>query len=254
MSYLSASSKLSAFCARPENALKAEDSLFYYLPKDFVTEARALGAQIQRTASGFYDVTPLYDKAEALDSIPDLFYTPLIQGLIEEIKTHSTKDAVAVKLNAPFSILAQVSSQRLYAWLLRNPNSVHAALERLSAQVARITLSAFEAGAAMVSLAEPLASEDMMGAVRFRDFATEYQYRLLKAVAKSTAFGVTHLCPYGFARLEEGGLAAYTKKTFALERYERLLLGLSTQGRMHIIGDQCPHTAYSDELFELTLK
>jgi uroporphyrinogen-III decarboxylase len=261
--------KLSELCAAQDNAMSAEESLFSWLGDDYITEARALGAEIRETKSGYYNITPLFSNAEELSGLPDLSETSYIVSLTEAIKSRSADYPVALSINAPFTILAQICPQKLYAWLMRHGELVNGALEQLTNGLAKTVIAALSSGAALISVADPLASADMLGEKRFREFAAKYQYRFLKRISASLSeqstlnnavkrsrneiHGVIHLCPYGFMRLEEYGLARYAENTVPCGLYEIALLELSRKPGIHFVSKQCPHTKYADRVFELEL-
>lgn len=247
-------SRLSPYCAAPENAVRADDSLFLTLPDDFVTEARALGAQAQATASGFLEVIPQMTAPEQLHAIPYLPDQPLIRDLLAEIERRSAVRNVRLNVSAPYSLLAQISSPKLPAWLLRCPHDVHTALGSLTDALADYIGEAFDRGVKIVSLADPYAQRGLLGEKRYKDFAAKYQLRLLERLSQSPSHGVAHLCPFSFAPLEEYGLLALPDLTPAEPSYEKALLDVAQSAQsVVLIGRQCPYTRFTAHLYQLAL-
>ncbi|SHH98613.1 Uroporphyrinogen decarboxylase (URO-D) [Sporobacter termitidis DSM 10068] len=242
------------YCAALENAVSAEDSLFLTLPADFVTEARALGARAHVTASGFCDVTPPFTSPEQLRDIPPLPERPLIRELLAELERRSAARAILLNVSAPYSLLALLSSQKLPAWLLRQPEEVRAALGALTDGLAGYIAAALDRGVKVVSLADPQAQRGLLGEKRYRAFAAEFQLRLLERLAESPAHGVVHLCPYSFSPLEEYGLLELSELAPPDPSYERALLSTAENAETVIfIGHQCPHTKSAARLYQLHL-
>lgn len=242
------------YCATRENVVRTEDSLFLTLPDDFVTEARALGAQTRATASGFWEVIPQIRAPEQLRDIPYLPDKPVIRDLLAEIERRSEAHNVLLNVSAPYSLLAQISSPKLPAWLLRRPDAVHAALGSLTGALADYIGKAFDRGVKMVSMADPHAQRELLGEKCHMGFAAQYQLRLLERLVQSPCHGIVHLCPFSFTPLEKYGLLALSDLTPAESFYERILLDAANSAdRVVLIGHQCPHTRFTRHLYQLAL-
>lgn len=244
----------SLYCATGENAVRTEDSLFLTLPDDFAAEARALGAQTRATASGFWEVIPQITAPEQLRDIPYLPDKPVIRDLLAEIERRSEAHNVLLNVSAPYSLLAQISSPKLPAWLLRRPDAVHAALGSLTGALADYIGKAFDRGVKVVSMADPHAQRELLGEKCYKEFAAQYQLRLLERLVQSPSHGVVHLCPFSFTPLEEYGLLALSDLTPAESSYEKVLLNVANSANsVVLIGHQCPHTRFIGHLYQLAL-
>lgn len=245
----------SPYCADPENQVRVEDSRFLILPPDLVTEARALGAKTARTASGFFDVSPLITGPEELGALPRLKDAPLIRELLTKIQEQAPARHILLNVSAPYSLLSQISSSKLPAWLLRRPQEVHAALSMLTDELGGYILEAFRRGVKIVSLSDPYAQKSLLGEPCHRAFAADYQLRLLRRLSESAAFGLVHLCPFSFVPLEEYGLLSASKRTPADTNYEAALLdAANTAENLIFIGRQCPHTRHASQLYQIIIK
>ena len=244
----------STYCAVPENAVQADGSLFLTLPDDFVTEARALGVQTQVTASGFGEVISQITAPEQLREIPYLPDKPLIRNLLAEIERRSVEENVLLNVTAPYSLLAQISSSKLPAWLLRYPDAVHAALGPLTDALADYIGEAFDRGVKVVSLEDPYAQRGLLGEICYKSFAVKYQVRMLERLVQSPSHGIIHLCPFSFVPLEEYGLLELAVLTPEETSYEKVLLNVAKSAKSVIlIGHQCPHTRFTEHLYQLLL-
>lgn len=244
----------SAYCAAAENCISQVESLFLTLPGDFVTEARALGAQTQITASGFFDVTPLVTTPEQLPRIPYLPDQPLIKELFMEIERLSATRYIFLNVIAPYSLLTLICSQKLPAWLLKQTDEVKIALGILTDALADYIMAAFERGVKIVSLQDSYAQHGLLGDKRYRTFAAEYQVRLLQRLSGSSSRGVVHLCPFSFVPLEEYGLLKLSYVELPNPYYEKALLDMANRSdHVVFIGHQCPHNRLAKYLYQLNL-
>jgi uroporphyrinogen-III decarboxylase len=223
-------------------------------PSDFVTEARALGAEVTRTASGFVEVRPLYTRPDELKNVANLGDRPLLLEVLENIRTAARDREVLLNVNAPYSVLSLITPpERFYAWLARYPDEVHAALKTITAGLASYIKQAFAAGAKIVSLADPQAQPMLLGDVRYREYVADWQYRLLKLLTPSDGKGLLHLCPYGFFMLEKYGYVEVRAVDFPRRRYEDALFEAADGDGIVFAGRQCPHTRLTEHLYILKI-
>jgi hypothetical protein len=246
--------KQSERCVREGAALPAAESRFCVFPGNFITEAKAFGAELVPTASGFFDVLPLVNRPEALGKLPGLSQTPMIKRLLSDIEAAARTSPVMLYLNGAYTVLTQLCTPRLFAWMIKEPDAVHRALAQLAGALAEVGIAALNRGARVLSAADPGASKELLGERRYRTFAAFYQFRLLKALHDGAAGGVVHTCPYNFMPLIDYGGVTAKRELFERRGYEAVLLELADTEEMVITGGQCPHTAATDYIDKWELK
>jgi hypothetical protein len=252
---MEASKKQSLFCLDHEESAGMSDGLFTILPERAFTLARAYGAKASETASGFIDTEPLITSPEELKSIPRLSEQPLVAAQLSDIGRLSKRENVWLNATAPYSLLAELSSRKMPAWLIRFPDDVHAALRAITQGIQEYIASAFASGALIVSISDHHAQRELLGEKRFRIFAAEYQRRLLANLSESGLRGVVHLCPYSFEPLCEYGLADVRVIAPEKSDYRQTLLEMSRKtSSLVILGHQCPHTRSSASVYQIEIK
>ncbi|MDX9872106.1 MAG: uroporphyrinogen decarboxylase family protein [Clostridia bacterium] len=242
------------YCAALENRTEPADGPFLTLPPDLVTEARALGARTKITASGLFDIVPIVTAPEELRGLPWLPDRPLMKKLLAEIAQQAGSMDILLNVNAPYSVLSQISSPQLPAWLLRHPDDVYTALSALTNGLSAYIHEALTHGVKVISLADPYAQKNLLGEKCHRAFAGEYQLQLLQSLAQSPARGIVHLCPFSFTALEEYGLLSASILTPADSDYAPALLSAANTAESIIfIGRQCLHTRRALHLYQMRL-
>jgi len=181
-------------------------------PENFVTEAEALGAVINKTANGFETPQYLFNDPKELYDIPFLAETEPVYRVMEQIRRAPKDKIILLKVNGPYSILASlIEPKMLYRWLVKNSPAVHAALNTITAGLSEYIYRAVAGGVKIISLADPYANPKILGEKRYRELAAGYLLTLLK----NTAAGVNasakeksvllHLCPHNSVPLVQLG-------------------------------------------------
>jgi uroporphyrinogen-III decarboxylase len=183
-------------------------------PQNFFTEAESLGAEINKTKGGFETVRILFNEPGELYQLPNLACGEKAKEIIRRIKetlkpadddlTRALKKkTVLLKVNGPYSILASLIDPRLfYRWLSKERGAVHAALEKITTGLGEYIQKAVNAGAEIISLADPYANVKILGEKYFLEFAARHLLDLLNFI--SSAFNSAepekkvkmHICPH----------------------------------------------------------
>jgi uroporphyrinogen-III decarboxylase len=241
--------KNSVYCAKPENRID-ENRMSY----NFTSEATALGAGIKTTASGFSDIIPFVNLPEQLQNMPRLSESGKIKDALAEIGTQAKNNVFMAGAIAPYSLLTMVSVSNFYEWLIRYPVLVTSALNFLAGELAWYISEMFRAGAKIVSLSDPYAQQELIGAARFHEFCAASQINLLKQIGRRREKGVVHLCPYCFTTLEEYGHINLKEARAAGGPYEQALLKAADEAsETFFIGRTCPHIKYTDYIYYFSI-
>jgi uroporphyrinogen-III decarboxylase len=246
---------LNAYCSGHITGQDGNPGIIAF-PRNFVTEAQALGAGTEKTAGGFETARYLFSNPEELLRLPLLDEQLPIARLLEEIEKAPPGKTVLLKANGPYSILAAlVPPQLFYRWLAKRKAEVHAALERISVGLAAYILKAASRGAAILSLADPYANPEVLGEKHYGEFAAPYLIKALKEIADGAPELVAHLCPHNSLVLERYGFLR--GKNFSIssdavgEPYIQLLAALAGRKQAALLGHQCIYAAKPQELIFL---
>jgi uroporphyrinogen-III decarboxylase len=237
-------------------------------PDNFVTEALALGAELDRTPNGFVAAAPLFkdrrsdqgSDPRSLADLPALDEQEPALRVLAQVQNSPPDKIRLLKANGPYSILASLADPPLlYRWLSKNPAEIHRGLEKIAAGLGAYILKAFDRGVSILSLADPFANPRVLGERRCREFAGSYLAELLKLVMGAGHRGrVIHLCPHSSVALEKFGLLR--TETLPVETGpdggESYLDGLLKAGNpdgVTLLGHQCIYTKNTRELIRLIL-
>jgi hypothetical protein len=100
-----------------------------------------------------------------------------------------------LKLNGPYSILASlVRPELFYRWLSKYREAIHCALDSIAASLKTCFDKLIDAGAGLVSIADPYANVSILGEKRYREFSAIPLLRFLRGISEKKA--VVHLCPH----------------------------------------------------------
>jgi uroporphyrinogen-III decarboxylase len=192
-------------------------------PQNFVTEAESLGAKTNKTLGGFETVRVLFNKPGELYQLPNLARGGKAKEVIRRIKEtlEPTDDTLAgvlrgktvlLKVNGPYSILASLVEPRLfYRWLGKERCAVHAALEKITTGLGEYIQRAVNAGAEIISLADPYANVKILGEKYFLEFAACPLLDLLNFISPAVNSAEAekkvklHICPHNSVPLLELG-------------------------------------------------
>jgi uroporphyrinogen-III decarboxylase len=181
-------------------------------PENFVTEAAALGAVINKTVNGFETARYLFNDPDELYYIPFLADTKPAYRVMEEIRRVSNSKIILLKVNGPYSILASlIDPKLLYRWLVRNSPAVHAALNTITMGLAEYINRAVAEGVKIISLADPYANPEILGEKRYRELTAAYLLGMLKTITAKLNASVKeksvllHICPHNSVPLVQFG-------------------------------------------------
>ncbi|MDR1916222.1 MAG: hypothetical protein LBQ58_06590 [Synergistaceae bacterium] len=228
-----------------------ETGYFLELPSGFVTEAMALGAPAVLSESGIVLAEPLLVRPESLLEINDISLHPAVKEVLELIEKRSPGQEVMLNVQAPYSVLCTVTEQdTLHSWLVRYKSMVHEALCAITRGLAGYIREALQRGAHVVSIADPYACPEIIGASRHREFAAEYEYRLLRLLAGAPC-GVVHLCPRCSLMLEKYGRIAARCENLGGKPYHEALLEAASE--FAIVGHRCIHSQSAEKFYRLEI-
>ncbi|MDR3165902.1 MAG: hypothetical protein LBU13_10045 [Synergistaceae bacterium] len=217
-----------------------------------IVEGLSLGADLELTNTGFPVTKPLFRRPEDLLEIRDISTQPAAREMLGFIRNCPADRDVMLCVEAPYSVLSSAADQTLlYTWLVRYPGLIHSALNAITDGLAGYVGNALSNGARVISIADPYARPDVIGAARYIEYAARYQHRLLKLLANKNS-GIIHLCPHCSLRLEAYGYVTTRKNTFDIRPYYEALLETGT-GEVAFVGHQCVHTPKTDSIYELKL-
>lgn len=163
---------------------------------------RALGGKIKFRAKGAPDVQePLLKTPGDVDHIN-------IDKLSQDEGIKSIWDSAAIVSNAlgnetlvgvsgwgPFSLAAQLYGvEKMMHQIYKDKSAVHAILEFATELSFRYYQPSFQAGAQILSIAEPTSSGDMISRNHFIEFALPYQKKIMNRVKSEGAFSLFHIC------------------------------------------------------------
>jgi uroporphyrinogen-III decarboxylase len=220
-------------------------------PDDFTTEAKALGADIEITASGFEVIRPLFAEPNALYTIPLFGESTLIKNVVEKIRAASSaapkESKVLLKLNGPYSVLASLIKPELfYRWHAKHRDAIHSALDSITASLETYLNTSIDSGAGIISLADPYAKVSILGEKRYREFAAAYLLRLLRGIKGEKA--VIHLCPHSSIPLVQFGYFEAKDIPVNNDSYPDALVH---QSGLLLLGNRCIYAGKVDALTSL---
>jgi uroporphyrinogen-III decarboxylase len=208
------------------------------LPDDFNTEAKAAGADCETTASGFETVRPLFTEPDMLYGISPFGESETVKNIVRRIasaRAASKNKKILLKLNGPYSVLAPlVRPELFYRWLAKRREAVHHALDSITASLKIYLNEAIDAGAGLVSVADPYANVTVLGEKRYREFAAAYLLRMLRGAGWKKS--VIHLCPHSSIPLVRFGYFETADIPVTGASYQDALVRL--QGPL-LLGNRC---------------
>ncbi|MDR1252891.1 MAG: hypothetical protein LBK62_12130 [Treponema sp.] len=222
---------LNALCVGHITGNTANNNIIAF-PDNFTTEAKALGAECETTANGFEVIRPLFTEPDMLSNVPAFGESELIKAVIGKISAASKGKQVLLKLNGPYSVLASlVKPELFYRWCAKHRDTIHAALDSITASLETYLDRSIDSGASIVSLADPYAKVSILGEKRYREFVAAYLLRLLHIIKGEEA--VIHLCPhssiplvqFGYFKVKEIPVKSDSYLDILIHRKGPLLLG-----------------------------
>jgi uroporphyrinogen-III decarboxylase len=241
---------LNALCMGHITGNTANNNIIAF-PDGFTAEAKALGADTETTANGFEVIRPLFTEPDMLFNIPAFEESEVIKNVVEKIRAESSATSkekkVLLKLNGPYSVLASLISPELfYRWCAKYREAIHSALDSITASLEIYLDKSINAGAGIVSLADPYANVSVLGEKRYREFAAAYLLRLLRGVKEETA--VIHLCPHSSIPLVQFG--CFEAKDIPVNN-DSYLDALVRQSGPLLLGNRCIYSGKTDSITSL---
>ncbi|MDR1574569.1 MAG: hypothetical protein LBS37_01065 [Treponema sp.] len=219
-------------------------------PDNFTTEAKALGADCETSAGGFEVIRPLFTEPNMLFNIPAFGESELIKNVVEKIgcaSGASKEKKVLLKLNGPYSVLASlVSPELFYRWYAKYREAIHAALDSITSSLEIYLDKSIDAGAGIVSVADPYANVSVLGEKRYREFAAAYLLRLLRGIKGKKA--VIHLCPHSSIPLVQFG--CFETKDIPVNNDSYLDALIHQHGPL-LLGNRCIYSGKIDSITSL---
>lgn len=184
----------------------------YGVPFCMTVEAESLGARVDL---GDLRLEPrVVDYA--LTSVSD--YGTLQPASMAEGRTRVTAEAIRIlkqrdkevpvvgNLVGPVSVATSIMEPTVYYKELRKkPQEAHALMERITAQSLAFARAQIEAGADVITIADPSGTGELLGPKYFREYAVRYNNRLIAGI-RAMAPGlpvILHICGQMRSVLEE---------------------------------------------------
>jgi len=180
---------------------RERNSCFLKLPPVFMLEAVAFGGK----RSGFdYSYNSI---EEFLNVQPD---DTIKQEILECM--HLVKDQpILFKLTGAFSALAAlIEPMKLYKAMVKSPNLLHQALEKVNLWLMDYAKSALQNGATILSFADPSGLCELLGKHFYIDFVANYQLALFRFLDPFLAHAAIHICGKNSVDLQKCGLSTST--------------------------------------------
>jgi uroporphyrinogen-III decarboxylase len=252
---------LNAYCSGHITGLWTNEKIIAF-PRNFVTEAQALGAAIHQTANGFETVQYLFNDPEDFCTMPFLADTEPVYRVLEQIRQAAPqRKTILLKVNGPYSILASLVEPKLfYRWFVKNNAALHDALDTVSEGLAEYICGAVLEGVKIISLADPYANLQILGEKRYREFAAPYLLKLLQNIsaringARGEKKIILHICPHNSVPLAQLGYTETEDVPVSGASYIDVLTTESTfQPGLTLLGNQCIYSENTGKITRLIL-
>lgn len=233
-----------AIAAAVEQTRQARGSRIWRLPLCHTLEAEALGARPVLSFSGARIKAPPYSQISELPEAMDLSGARLaaIWEAMEQLREREPEGHIAFDLTGPFSVLSGlVPLARLY----KAARGAHGAelFAWVETQLAGYAEQAYRRGAEMFSLADPVATMDLLGEAMFRQCYVPVLFRLLERLHRGCPKAIIHICgKLSQGLLDTGQCTAEWQEATGEHTYEALLLrSMAGADFPMIVGQGCLH-------------
>ena len=188
----------------------------------------------------------------------DLLSHPLIRTVIELIPYYKDKELI-LEAEAPFTILAALMDPiDLYPCFSEDPNRLKSILFRIARASAEYLRQCVEAGAKVISLADPVGTLDMVGGEYFREFSGAAALCLMDRCRTFTDYALIHLCPRLSWSFEEAGMISSRPSPDRGEEegFMDVLYAMARDPEIHFSGMACIHhpESFNDKISSLVIK
>lgn len=118
-----------------------------------------------------------------------------VLGAIRRVSEMYPSVPVTGVVSGPLSVAASVvDPMTFFKELHKKRQEAHQVVDHLSRLIASFALMMLEAGASVITIADPSASGEILGPVLFKEYAVTYLNRVVDAVHKSQASVIVHIC------------------------------------------------------------
>lgn len=206
------------------------------LPVDNTLLAECLGAKPVADEGGVRIVEVPYSTAEELPPAPD-FGIFRLKCVMAELT--ASQEPVIYQLDGPLTVLSQLLPLGKVFSALRRSDEL---LRRAEDWVAGYAVLAARRGAAVLSLADPVATLDILGERMFREVYQDALLRLLGRLRRELPEGVVlHLCGKMTQCLLDTGAVTAEKRHYDAATYGQALMQLHSEGKPALLGHFCVH-------------
>ncbi len=215
------------------------------LPFCVTIEAGAFGAEIIFPEAGHLPLPGGYrfHSVQELVDLPDIDFS---KGRIAEVLRairllHAVGRPCVLKVEAPFTVLSMLmDSMVLFRGLRKERNLIETAMAKIRRNLVRYIGLAFEAGAEMISYADPSGVVEFVGPKIFREVSGRETVRLLKEVAGLRPGGIVHVCGKTSTSLEYMHLCTFeTYELTGKHNFAEALLSVYDRHKVSITGHNC---------------
>lgn len=220
-----------------------------YVPFNNIIEASAWGAVLKQPQGhlGFRISTPAYTRPEDLLAVPEPQWQKGIGGTVlqslEILKRQG--EFLSLHVLGPFTVLTMLVdlSTCFKAWRTK-PTIFWQVLSRLSKSICLYSQQAAQAGAAIISYADPLNAVMILGPKRFNELAEHHTLPFLQSLWVSVQrYSILHLCGHLSSDLEASSLGHSTPLQTADSTYDAALYHVyhCAQPPYPMLGNHCIH-------------
>ncbi len=172
------------------------------LPFCMTIEAEVLGSKIDFGSS----ICVPKIAREAFACVKDVIYhnipdavrsgrIPVLATAVNTLAKNAANIPVTVTITGPISLAASlVNPERFLKDLYLQPGDAHRLLEYVSEFLAELVKALSLSGAAVIVIADPSATGEILGAKSFRSYALPYLNRVIDAIHQSGLPAIVHIC------------------------------------------------------------
>lgn len=172
------------------------NSGFIKLPPLFMPETIAFGAKKSTSDYPYNSIEELLD-VQPNDAIP--------QEILKSI-CMAKDEPVLFKLTGTFSVLAAlIEPMKLYKAMVKSPNLLHLALQKVNSWLISYAKNALQSGATILSFADPSGLCELLGKQFYIDFVANYQMELFHSLEPFLTQSTVHICGKNSVDLQKCG-------------------------------------------------
>lgn len=214
------------------------------IPFCLTIEAEAFGAEVDIKESATPPALKAYNyknwKDLAALTEMDFDHSRVREVLIAVRQLRSQGHEVAVRIEAPFTVLAMLMDfSHICVMAQKKPQVIEAALEKISAGTINYINAVREAGAKVISFADPSGNPGLVGEAFYHEFCGKYTKQVMLAVQPSMADGVIHLCGRSSAALYVTGMIDIEPWGSPAATYGESILAAAEAADVFYVGHGC---------------